>query len=288
MPTRNHRAVTARARGGAVRRWHPEDGRGERRRFEAVSRRRLPEGSGAISGKSGRMKNIPCSSRRTGCGPRRRNLTTPEGSEEHAMNPMESARGRAVVVQPEEGRSWWQPMPANGHAEPKLVPAETGFGTLSMGYQTVAPGSRIRPHSHGDQVELQICFRGRGSVVADGERHPLVPGTACFLGADVKHEIVNESGDEDLVMMWLISAGRPRGLLPRNRPRAHPRRARPASLRPARGRGSHRARGRHERHLRHRPLSAMCPRSPSTIRSRRATRTNPGETDILALAGDFR
>ena len=74
-----------------------------------------------------------------------------------------------------------------------------------MGYQTVAPGSRIRPHSHGDQVELQICFRGRGSVVADGERHPLVPGTACFLGPDVKHEIVNESGDEDLVMMWLIS-----------------------------------------------------------------------------------
>ena len=121
------------------------------------------------------------------------------------MNPMESARGRAVVVQPEEGCSWWQPMPANGHADPKLVPADTGFGTLSMGYQTIAPGSRIRPHSHGDQVELQICFRGRGTAVADGERHPLVPGTACFLGPDVKHEIVNESDDEDLVMIWLIS-----------------------------------------------------------------------------------
>ena len=78
------------------------------------------------------------------------------------MNPMESARGRAVVVQPDEGRSWWQPMPANGHADPKLVPAETGFGTLSMGYQTIAPGSRIRPHSHGEQVELQICFRAGG------------------------------------------------------------------------------------------------------------------------------
>jgi len=129
----------------------------------------------------------------------------PTKSEEHAMNPMESARGRAVVVQPEEGRSWWQPMPANGHADPKLVPADTGFGTLSMGYQTIAPGSRIRPHSHGDQVELQICFRGRGYAVADGERHALVPGTACFLGPDVKHEIVNESDDEDLVMMWLIS-----------------------------------------------------------------------------------
>ena len=121
------------------------------------------------------------------------------------MNPMESARGRAVVVQPDEGRSWWQPLPANGHADPKLVPSDTGFETLSMGFQTIAPGSRIRPHSHGDQVELQICFRGHGYAVADGARHALVPGTACFLGPDVRHEIVNESADEDLVMMWLIS-----------------------------------------------------------------------------------
>ena len=120
------------------------------------------------------------------------------------MDPTEAARGRAVVVQPDEGASWWQPMPANGHADPKLVPAETGCEALSMGFQTIAPGSRIRPHSHGEQVELQICFRGRGRVVADGESHPLVPGTACFLGPDVRHEIVNE-GEDDLVMMWIIS-----------------------------------------------------------------------------------
>ena len=44
---------------------------------------------------------------------------------------------------------------------------------------------------HGDQIELQICFRGQGRVVVDGVSHPLVPGTACFLGHDVKHEIWN-------------------------------------------------------------------------------------------------
>ena len=120
------------------------------------------------------------------------------------MNPIEAARGRAVVVQPEEGPSWWQPMPANGHADPKLVPDDTAFPTLSMGYQTIPPGGRVRPHSHGAQVELQICFRGSGRVLADGESHSLVPGTACFLGPDVKHEIVNES-DDDLVMLWLVS-----------------------------------------------------------------------------------
>lgn len=120
------------------------------------------------------------------------------------MRSAENVRGHAVVVQPGEGPSYWQPVPASGHADPALYPARTGFDGLAMGYQTVAPGGRVREHSHGDQVELQICFRGRGRVVVDGASHALVPGTACFLGYDVKHEIVNE-GDDDLVMMWVIT-----------------------------------------------------------------------------------
>ena len=116
----------------------------------------------------------------------------------------QAIRGRAVVMQPDEGPSYWQPVPANGHADPKLFPANTGFPALSMGYQTIAVGSRVREHSHGDQVELQICFRGRGHVMVDGQRHPLVPGTACSLGYDVKHEIVND-GPEELVMLWVIA-----------------------------------------------------------------------------------
>ena len=117
---------------------------------------------------------------------------------------MDSVRGRAVVVQPGEGPSYWQPVPANGHADPALFPANTGLSGLAMGYQTIAPHSRVREHAHGDQVELQICFRGRGHVNVDGVQHPLVPGTACMLGYDVKHEIVNDTDDE-LVMLWVIT-----------------------------------------------------------------------------------
>ncbi len=120
------------------------------------------------------------------------------------MSMTETVKGRAVVMQPDEGPSFWQPLPANGHADPKLFPGNTGFSGLAMGYQTIAPGRRVREHSHGDQVELQICFRGRGHVMVDGARHELVPGTACFLGYDVKHEIINE-GSEDLVMLWVIT-----------------------------------------------------------------------------------
>jgi quercetin dioxygenase-like cupin family protein len=120
------------------------------------------------------------------------------------MSTAPTVRGHAVIVQPGEGPSYWQPVPANGHADPRLTPALTGFDTLSMGYQTIAAGGRVREHSHGDQVELQMCFRGRGRVVVDGVSHPLAPGTACFLGYDVKHEIVNE-GPDDLVMLWVIT-----------------------------------------------------------------------------------
>jgi len=120
------------------------------------------------------------------------------------MSSLESTRGRATVIQPNEGDSFWQPVPANGHADPKLTPANTRYGDLSMGYQTIAPRSRVREHAHGDQIELQICFRGQGRVVVDGLSHPLVPGTACFLGCNVKHEIINET-DDDLVMLWLTS-----------------------------------------------------------------------------------
>ena len=113
-------------------------------------------------------------------------------------------RGRAVVMQPDDGPSYWQPVPANGHTDPKLFPANTGFDALAMGYQTIGVGARVREHSHGDQVELQICFRGRGHVIVDGRSHPLVPSTACLLGHDVKHEIVND-GPEELVMLWVIA-----------------------------------------------------------------------------------
>ena len=120
------------------------------------------------------------------------------------MSATEAARGRAVVVQPDEGPSYWQPVPANGHADPKLTPANTRFDGFSMGYQKIAPGGRVREHSHGAQVELQICVGGRGRVVVDGRTHPLTAGTACFLGYDVKHEIINE-GSDALVMLWVIS-----------------------------------------------------------------------------------
>src|SRR6185503_5311926 len=57
--------------------------------------------------------------------------------EETVMSQTESIRGHAVVMQPKDGVSYWHPVPANGHADPKLCPANTRYDGLSMGFQTV-------------------------------------------------------------------------------------------------------------------------------------------------------
>ena len=117
---------------------------------------------------------------------------------------IEAARGHSVVVQMEEALSYWQPLPANGDSDIMARPGNNGGSDVSTGFQTIAAGGRVRAHSHADQLELQICFRGSGQVMVNGKLHPLSPGTTCLLGPDVRHEIINRS-DDDLVMLWVIA-----------------------------------------------------------------------------------
>ena len=116
------------------------------------------------------------------------------------------SRGHAVVVQPDEGTSYWQPLPANGFAEPKLIPDRTGYDGLSMGFQTIAPGCHVHAHSHGTNAEFLTCFSGSGRLLVDGVEHPFGPRTTCFLGSEVTHEIRND-GEAPLVLQWVIAPG---------------------------------------------------------------------------------
>ena len=117
---------------------------------------------------------------------------------------IEATRGHSIVVQMEEALSYWQPLPANGYTDIMARPGNNGGSDVSTGFQTIASGGRVRAHSHADQMELQICFRGSGQVVVNGKLHPLLPCTTCLLGPDVRHEIINSSDDE-LVMLWVIA-----------------------------------------------------------------------------------
>jgi quercetin dioxygenase-like cupin family protein len=117
---------------------------------------------------------------------------------------MDTERGDLLVLQPGEGESFWQPVPANGYVEVRVAPGrvrmETRFG---FGLQSVAPGCYIREHSHDRNEEMIHCIAGRGHAVLDGVEHPIQPGTTIFLGRNRVHMFVND-GDTELTFLWLL------------------------------------------------------------------------------------
>src|SRR5438094_536100 len=89
----------------------------------------------------------------------------------------EGVRGRAVVMQPGDGPSYWQPVPANGHADPKLFPGNTGFDGLTP-----------LPRVPVDDGWL------RYEVAGDGPPLLLVPGLGG-LGSFWQHQVAAFAGD---------------------------------------------------------------------------------------------
>ncbi len=119
----------------------------------------------------------------------------------------ETARGPAFVVQPDEGESYWQPVPANGYAEVKVSPRnDPSIDGFSSGVQAIGPGGHVREHWHDAHEELLFCFEGEGRVRLNGVDHPFRPGTMVYVGPWNKHSIHNDGAD-DLKMTWLLRPG---------------------------------------------------------------------------------
>ena len=118
-----------------------------------------------------------------------------------------------VVVQPDEGESFWQPVPANGYAEVRVshrrYPAIRSFAS---GIQVIAPGCHIREHVHPREEELLFFFEGQGEAVIDGRAYPLQAGTTVYVGAGHRHKFVNTSADAELKMCWVMIPGGANGL----------------------------------------------------------------------------
>ena len=120
---------------------------------------------------------------------------------------------RVVVVQPDEGESFWQPVPANGYAEVRVSHRkDPGISSFATGIQVIAPNSYIREHVHPAQEELLFFFEGQGLAVIDGLSHPLQAGTTVYVGAGHRHKFVNPSSDQELKMCWVMLPGGDRGL----------------------------------------------------------------------------
>jgi quercetin dioxygenase-like cupin family protein len=113
-----------------------------------------------------------------------------------------------VVVPPEGGRSYWQPVPANGFVRCILAAAEFGGATpFSMGTQTVDPGCFVREHMHPENEEVIFVLEGRGEALIDGEtKHPMEKGTCFFFGKGRTHRF-EAAKDGPMTFLWLILPG---------------------------------------------------------------------------------
>jgi len=119
----------------------------------------------------------------------------------------EGERGAVVVRRPDEGESFWQPVPANGYAEIRVTAADSPrIGRFSSGVQVIAPGGHVREHQHGAEEELLFFFEGTGKAVINGEEHAIVPGTTVYVGPWNRHSFIN-TGERDLKMMWVLMPG---------------------------------------------------------------------------------
>jgi quercetin dioxygenase-like cupin family protein len=125
-----------------------------------------------------------------------------------ATSPQAATAAPLLVVQPEEGRAFWQPVPANGFVRCILASAEIGAETpFAMGTQTVDAGCFVREHQHPENEEVIFVLEGNGEALLDGTtREPMRPGTCLFLGKGRTHRF-QAAEEGPMTFLWLIMPG---------------------------------------------------------------------------------
>lgn len=123
------------------------------------------------------------------------------------MTETTATAGKAIVLGPDEGASFWQPVPANGYIRNIFNQAMVGGqANFSLGTQTVAANSFIREHTHADNEEIIVVVEGRGIARIDGVEHPLEKGSAVYVGRNRKHHFLNPNA-EPMTFLWVMMPG---------------------------------------------------------------------------------
>lgn len=119
----------------------------------------------------------------------------------------DDAHGDSQVIPQDASPSWWQPQPANGHAEVILSPRNIrSFHQFSMGTQTLPPGGTVRLHSHDRSEEVLYVIEGQGAAIVDGKAERMAPNTTLYLGHNQTHTFTND-GTTDLKWVWFFMPG---------------------------------------------------------------------------------
>jgi mannose-6-phosphate isomerase-like protein (cupin superfamily) len=114
------------------------------------------------------------------------------------------AKGVAIVLGPDDGDSYWQPLPSRGYIINKISPYNSPYDAFSAGIQVLEPGAHIRRHAHERSHELLFCFRGSGSAEVAGRTFEVREETMILIGRGLQHKVTN-TGSEQMRLLWFIS-----------------------------------------------------------------------------------
>lgn len=117
---------------------------------------------------------------------------------------MTHAKGIVIALSPDDGESFWQPLPSTGYVINKINPYNSPYDSFSTGLQVLEPGAHIRRHAHERSHELLFCYRGTGQADIEGHLHEVRPETMILIGRGLQHKVTN-TGSEQMRLLWLIA-----------------------------------------------------------------------------------
>ncbi len=110
---------------------------------------------------------------------------------------------KSLVIQPDGGESWWQPLPSRGYVTTYITPEDNPYHDFSSGIQVLPPGCEVREHGHTINHELIFVYQGRGEIQIENQTHLVGPG-CTVLFADNETHIIRNTGDEDMHLFWVF------------------------------------------------------------------------------------
>lgn len=114
---------------------------------------------------------------------------------------------KSLIIGPEDGESWWQPMPSRGYVNTYVTAENNPYHDFSAGIQVLPPGCDVREHGHTINHELVFIYKGSGRVVVNGEAHEVTTGSTVLFADNDVHYIEN-TGDEDMHLFWVFAPPR--------------------------------------------------------------------------------
>jgi mannose-6-phosphate isomerase-like protein (cupin superfamily) len=113
-------------------------------------------------------------------------------------------KGIVIALGPEDGQSFWQPLPSVGYVINKINPYNSPYDSFSIGLQVLEPGAHIRRHAHERSHELLFCYRGTGWAEIESERYDVCAETMILVGRGLQHKVMN-TGREQMRLLWFIA-----------------------------------------------------------------------------------